>query len=104
MSNSCFCIIVSYICHAFFYCYKLSCNFVSFFKQLTKTFGSKCLGHSNSNHVHKAQIKTITSTINMIKKIYNIILLLFLKCRVVTSSFHHVGGVCYEGKFLYMMV
>ena len=25
MCNSCFCIIVSYICHVFFYCYKLLC-------------------------------------------------------------------------------
>ena len=46
--------------------------FVSFFIQLTKTFGSKHLVLSNSYHVHKAQIKTVTSTINMIKKIYDI--------------------------------
>ena len=40
--------------------------------QLIKTFGSKRLVLSNSYHVHKAQIKTVTSTINMIKKIHDI--------------------------------
>ena len=47
---------------------------VSFFIQLMKTFGSKSLVFSNLYHVHKARIKkTVTSTINMIKKIYGII-------------------------------
>ena len=75
----------------FFYCYKLWCIFVSFFIQLTKTFGSKRLVPSNSYHVLKAQIKTVTSTINMIKKIYDII-----HCLSFNKKFYFDEKVLYK--------
>ena len=30
--------------------------------------------------------------------------LLFSNCKVATSTFHHVGGVCYQGKFFVTIV